>query len=318
MGTILKTKDLTKKYDNRVVVDNLNISIEEGEIFGLLGPNGAGKTTSVKVLTTMMKPSSGKIRINSVDTQDDTVKARSMIGVVQQHYAMDMDISVRENIICRAVLHKIPMKEAKERMAELCDAIGLTPYLDKKGNELSGGWKRKTAIVCALMHDPKILLFDEPTTGLDPLMRDSFMQIVKEEHGKGKTIIMSSHMFDELEEYSDRVGLIVNGKIIDIADLDEIRNTSFRIYKVEFKKEEEFKKFLCNSKANIIREQTQYNQVTVRIDMNDLSSFMKEVGTYNIRYIREVKYNLESYFEEHLGLFEEKAGNGNVDKQTII
>ena len=135
---------------------------------------------------------------------------------------------------------------------------------------------------------------------------------------KQKTIIMSSHMFDELEEYSDRVGLIVNGKIIDIADLDEIRNTSFRIYKVEFKKEEEFKKFLCNSKANIIREQTQYNQVTVRIDMNDLSSFMKEVGTYDIRYIREVKYNLESYFEEHLGLFEEKAGNGNVDKQTII
>ena len=163
---VIEGKGLVLRYGEFTAVNGIDVEVREGEIFGLLGPNGAGKTTSVKVLTTMMKPTSGNIVINSVDTKDDVNKARSMIGVVQQHFAMDMDISVRENIISRAVLHKIPIKVAKERMMELCDAIGLTPYLDKKGNQLSGGWKRKTAIVCALMHDPRILFLDEPTTGL--------------------------------------------------------------------------------------------------------------------------------------------------------
>jgi ABC-2 type transport system ATP-binding protein len=169
-----------------------------------------------------MKPSSGKIRINSVDTQDDTVKARSMIGVVQQHYAMDMDISVRENIICKAVLHKIPMKEAKERMTELCDAIGLTPYLDRKGNELSGGWKRKTAIVCALMHDPKILFLDEPTTGLDTQSRHMLWDIVRIFNKRGATIFLTTHYMDEAEALCDRISIINKGKIIDTGSPSEL------------------------------------------------------------------------------------------------
>ena len=135
---IIESENLVLRYGDFTAVNGINVEVHEGEIFGLLGPNGAGKTTSVKVLTTMMRPTSGKIRICSVDTSDDVTAARSMIGVVQQHFAMDMDISVRENIISRAVLHKIPLKVAKVRMMELCEAIGLTPYLDKKGNELSG------------------------------------------------------------------------------------------------------------------------------------------------------------------------------------
>ena len=219
---VIEAEGLVIRYGDFTAVDSIDLQVREGEIFGLLGPNGAGKTTSVKVLTTMMKPSSGKIRINSVDTQDDTVKARSMIGVVQQHYAMDMDISVRENIICRAVLHKIPMKEAKERMTELCDAIGLTPYLDKKGNELSGGWKRKTAIVCALMHDPKILFLDEPTTGLDTQSRHMLWDIVRIFNKRGATIFLTTHYMDEAEALCDRISIINKGKIIDTGSPSEL------------------------------------------------------------------------------------------------
>ncbi|MBO4552114.1 MAG: ABC transporter ATP-binding protein [Candidatus Methanomethylophilaceae archaeon] len=219
---VIEAKGLVIRYGDFTAVDGIDLNVREGEIFGLLGPNGAGKTTSVKVLTTMKKATSGDIIINSVDVKDDTVKARSMIGVVQQHYAMDMDISVRENIISRAVLHKIPLKVAKERMMELCDAIGLTPYLEKKGNELSGGWKRKTAIVCALMHDPKILFLDEPTTGLDTQSRHMLWDIVRILNKRGTTIFLTTHYMDEAEALCDRISIINKGKIIDTGSPSEL------------------------------------------------------------------------------------------------
>ena len=219
---VIEAKGLVIRYGDFTAVDGIDLNVREGEIFGLLGPNGAGKTTSVKVLTTMKKATSGDIIINSVDVKDDTVKARSMIGVVQQHYAMDMDISVRENIISRAVLHKIPLKVAKERMMELCDAIGLTPYLEKKGNELSGGWKRKTAIVCALMHDPKILFLDEPTTGLDTQSRHMLWDIVRILNKRETTIFLTTHYMDEAEALCDRISIINKGKIIDTGSPSEL------------------------------------------------------------------------------------------------
>ena len=222
MKNVIEARNIIFRYGDFTAVDGIDVDVREGEIFGLLGPNGAGKTTSVKVLTTMMRPSSGEITIDSVDIKDDLVKARSMIGVVQQHFAMDMDISVRENIISRAVLHKIPLKIAKTRMMELCDAIGLTPYLDKKGNELSGGWKRKTAIVCALMHDPKILFLDEPTTGLDTQSRHMLWDIVRIFNKRGATIFLTTHYMDEAEALCDRISIMNKGKIIQTGTPSEL------------------------------------------------------------------------------------------------
>lgn len=219
---VIECEGMVLRYGDFTAVNGIDIEVHEGEIFGLLGPNGAGKTTSVKVLTTMMRPTSGKIIINSVDTKDDVNKARSMIGVVQQHFAMDMDISVRENIISKAVLHKIPLNVAKARMMELCDAIGLTPYLERKGNELSGGWKRKTAIVCALMHDPKILFLDEPTTGLDTQSRHMLWDIVRIFNKRGATIFLTTHYMDEAEALCDRISIINKGEIIDTGSPKEL------------------------------------------------------------------------------------------------
>ncbi|MBQ6547904.1 MAG: ABC transporter ATP-binding protein [Candidatus Methanomethylophilaceae archaeon] len=239
---VIEAKGLVIRFGDFTSVDGIDLNVREGEIFGLLGPNGAGKTTSVKVLTTMKKATSGDIIINSVDVKDDTVKARSMIGVVQQHYAMDMDISVRENIISRAVLHKIPLKVAKERMMELCDAIGLTPYLEKKGNELSGGWKRKTAIVCALMHDPKILFLDEPTTGLDTQSRHMLWDIVRILNKRGTTIFLTTHYMDEAEALCDRISIINKGKIIDTGSPSELCQ-SIGKFTVEYDAEDGTRKY---------------------------------------------------------------------------
>ena len=149
--TVIEAEGITVKFGDFTAVDNIDIHVKEGEIYGFLGPNGAGKTTTVKVLTTMRKPTAGKVTIGGFHAESEPAKAREMIGVVQQHIALDKDISVRENIICRALLHKIPRNEIETRKNELCDAIGLTPYLDKIANNLSGGWKRKVAILCALM-----------------------------------------------------------------------------------------------------------------------------------------------------------------------
>lgn len=222
MNNVIEARGITVKFGDFTAVNGIDLDVREGEIFGLLGPNGAGKTTTVKILTTMRKPNSGKIIIESNDVNDDLERARSMIGVVQQNFAMDMDITVRENIISRAVLHKIPIKEAKARMGELCEAIGLTPFLDRKGNQLSGGWKRKTAIVCALMHNPKILFLDEPTTGLDTQSRHMLWDIVRILNKRGTTIFLTTHYMDEAEALCDRISIVHKGNIVDTGSPKEL------------------------------------------------------------------------------------------------
>ena len=210
---IIEAEGLTVRFGDFTAVDNIDVSIIKGEVYGFLGPNGAGKTTTTKVLTTMMKPTSGSIRIGGHPTDTETREARELVGVVQQHFALDKDISVRENIVCRAVLHKVPRDELEKRMKELCDVIGLTPYMNKKVQNLSGGWKRKLAIVCALMHSPEILFLDEPTAGLDTQSRHMLWDIVRVMNKRGTTIFITTHYMDEAEALCDRVSIISRGVI---------------------------------------------------------------------------------------------------------
>lgn len=210
---IIEAEDITVRFGDFTAVDNISVQVIKGEIYGFLGPNGAGKTTTTKVLTTMMKPTSGRISIGGHETVREIREARKLVGVVQQHFALDKDISVRENIISRAVLHKVPKAELRKRMEELCDVIGLTPYLDKKVQNLSGGWKRKLAIVCALMHSPEILFLDEPTAGLDTQSRHMLWDIVRVMNRRGTTIFITTHYMDEAEALCDRVSIIDHGVI---------------------------------------------------------------------------------------------------------
>ena len=286
---IIEGKDIVLRYGDFTAVNGIDIEVHEGEIFGLLGPNGAGKTTSVKVLTTMMRPTSGKIFIYSVDTQEDVTKVRSMIGVVQQHFAMDMDISVRENIISRAVLHKIPLKVAKTRMMELCEAIGLTPYLEKKGNELSGGWKRKTAIVCALMHDPKILFLDEPTTGLDTQSRHMLWDIVRIFNKRGATIFLTTHYMDEAEALCDRISIINKGNIISTGTPDELCD-SIGKFTVEYDSDEGIRKYAFfhdrESARKFYDNNVEKNPAIRSTHLEDV--FLEKTGRLDVRSIEGV------------------------------
>lgn len=212
---VIEAENITVRYGDFTAVNDISVSIEKGEIYGFLGPNGAGKTTTTKVLTTMMKPSAGTVTIGGHSSSANAREARQLVGVVQQHVAVDKDISVRENIICRAMLHKVPRKEIETRMKELCDVIGLTPYMDRTVQELSGGWKRKLAIVCALMHNPSILFLDEPTAGLDTQSRHMLWDIIHVLNKRGTTIFLTTHYMDEAEALCDRVSIITHGVIHD-------------------------------------------------------------------------------------------------------
>ena len=160
---------------------------------------------------------------------------------------------------------------------------------------MSKGMNQKSAIVASVMHDPEILILDEPTTGLDPLMRDRFLELIEKEKEKGKTILISSHLYEELERVCDRVALIDEGKIINITSMDEIKNRSCVDLKVEFNNSKDYKKFK-KTKFNIIRIQEQFNQVTVRIEKDDTQSLFKELENYDVKFFSEVKYTLEKHF----------------------
>ena len=180
---------------------------------------------------------------------------------------------------------------------ELIERLQLDPRANLK--RMSKGMKQKTALVAALMNDAPIIILDEPTTGLDPLMRVTFLDIIKEEHKKGKTIFMSSHMFEELETTCDRVALINDGHIIDVVNMDNIRNRPIKDFKIEFKSPEDYKHFL-KEKYTITRKQKQYNQVTISINAKDTGELLKTLKNYDVKFISEIPYTLEKHFKKVL------------------
>lgn len=206
--------ELVIKYGDFVAVDGISLDIQTKGIYGFLGPNGAGKTTTMRALTTLLKPTSGSITIQGLDAIKDMQEIRKRIGMVQQYISLDKEISVRENIICHALLHKVPRKEILSRMKELSLMLGLEKYMDKLILDLSGGWRRRTAIACALMHRPKILFLDEPTAGLDTQSRHILWDIVRDLRDSGTMVFLTTHYMDEAEALCDHIAIIDGGKII--------------------------------------------------------------------------------------------------------
>lgn len=300
----IEIKHLTKDYGNSKGIFDISLRIQKGEMFGYVGNNGAGKTTTFRHILGFSKPDSGTVKVKGLDSWKKSSEIMRYIGYVPGDIAFPDLRSGIDVIKSQAELLNLKdLSYANKLIKKL--------QLDIRGNPrtMSKGMKQKLAIVLALMNNPEILILDEPTTGLDPLMRDTFMEIIEEEHKKGKTIMISSHMFEELETTCDRVGLIMNGKLIDIADMDKIKNVKFKLYKIAFLNKEDFDRFR-NQNFEITREQPEYNQVTVKIEENKVRELFIELNKYKLEYFTEVKYNLEKYFKE---IFKRELG-GNYDK----
>lgn len=223
--TIVSVRGLVKRFGDLAAVGGVDLDIRRGEIFGFLGPNGAGKTTTIRLITMLSTPTEGVVEIegNAVSSLSDPVKER--IGIVQQHISLDRDVTVLENIRYHAVLHRIPRAEADRRISELVSIMGLGPYLDRLVVNLSGGWKRRVAIVCAMVHDPSILFLDEPTAGLDTQSRHMLWELIRGLNKRGKTVFITTHYMDEAEELCDRVAIIDHGRIVRSGTPDELRDS---------------------------------------------------------------------------------------------
>lgn len=229
MSNIIEVRDLVVKFGDFTAVDGISFDVKEGEIFGFLGPNGAGKTTSIRTITTIQKYVSGSVKIDGHDIKTDYLEARKLIGIAQQHISLDTELTVRQNLKHHAIMHKIPSKDIDRIIDEKASILGLEDYMDRKVMNLSGGWKRKTAIVCAIIHQPKILLLDEPTAGLDTRSRHMLWELVRKLNMGGTTIFLTTHYIEEAESLCNRVAVIDHGKLIALGTVDELRDRIGRI-----------------------------------------------------------------------------------------
>lgn len=208
---MIELKNLTKRYDQFLAVDHLNLTIQTGEFFGLLGPNGAGKTTTIGMLSTLLLPTEGEILLDGEPLTRKNDRLKKKLSVVTQEYSMRQDMTMDEIMEYQGRLYYMPLKKIRERTEELLDFCGLIDYRRRTVRKLSGGMKRKLMVCRALLTEPEILLLDEPTAGMDALARRQMWNLLKKLNQQNLTILLTTHYMEEAETLCDRVGFMCNG-----------------------------------------------------------------------------------------------------------
>ncbi|MGB9764787.1 MAG: ATP-binding cassette domain-containing protein [Candidatus Saccharicenans sp.] len=221
---IIETNSLTRYFGQIVAVDNLNLTVEEGEIFGLIGPNGAGKTTTIKMLTTLLPPTSGRASIAGFDIRHQSAQVRKVIGYVPQLISADSTLSGYENLLIFAKLYDLPQSEREKRVRGALHFMGLDEVADKLVKNYSGGMIRRLEIAQSMLHRPRLLFLDEPTVGLDPAARRAVWEHIMDLRNQfGTTIFLTTHLMDEADELCTRVAIMHLGKVAAIGSPAELK-----------------------------------------------------------------------------------------------
>jgi len=241
---IIETENLTKFYGRNRGIMDVNIRVKEGEIFGFVGPNGAGKTTTIRLLLGLIFPTRGKAKIFGKDVMIEGKKIREIIGYVPGEVNFYPEAHIEDFLNFSASFYR---DVDRKYLARLCQDLSLD--VKKKFRELSLGNKKKVAIVQALMHKPKLLILDEPTSSLDPLMQKTLFEILLDEKKKGTTIFFSSHVLSEVERLCDRVAMIKDGKIIKILDIEELKNSYLKVVRLQTEEREKLMSIFKDSKV---------------------------------------------------------------------
>ena len=227
----IQVQNLSKSYADQKAVDNISFSIEKGEIVGFLGPNGAGKSTLMKILTGFITDFEGEALINEQNVRIFPIETKKQIGYLPEHNPLYADMYVKEYLAFHASIYKI----SKQRIQEIIDEVGLQSHASKKIKELSKGYRQRVGLAAALLHNPDVLILDEPTTGLDPNQLVEIRNLIKKA-GKQKTVLFSTHIMQEVEAVCDRVIIINNGKIVTDQYLKELQASATQVIAVEFDK----------------------------------------------------------------------------------
>jgi ABC-2 type transport system ATP-binding protein len=211
----IEVQELTKRFGDFTAVDAITFDVRAGEIFGLLGPNGAGKSTLIRMLTTLLKPTSGSAVVGGFDVVERADDVRRAIGVIPQAMTTDLELSATENLLIFTKLYGVPRHRRRPLIAELLDAVELSKWADAPVKNLSGGMRRRVEIARGLVHEPRILFLDEPTTGLDPVSRTAVWEMLKRlKEGRDLTVLLTTHYMDEADKLCERVAIVDHGKLM--------------------------------------------------------------------------------------------------------
>lgn len=225
----IKVSNITKEYGAQKALNNVSFTINKGEIVGFLGPNGAGKSTMMKILTTYLVSSEGQAIVNDFNVSDEKMNVQKSVGYLPEHNPLYLDMYVREYLQFNAEIYKIPKTEVEN----VIQRTGLTPEAHKKIDQLSKGYRQRVGLACALLHDPEVLILDEPTTGLDPKQLIEIRQLIKNV-GAQKTVLLSTHIMQEVEAICDRVIIINKGEIVLDKKLSDLKKDKQQVVEVEF------------------------------------------------------------------------------------
>ncbi|MDR0812928.1 MAG: ATP-binding cassette domain-containing protein [Oscillospiraceae bacterium] len=293
MNDIINLQGLTKDFGQKRGIFDVKLQIRQGEVFGLVGINGSGKSTIMRHLMGFLHPDKGRASIAGKDCWKSAAGIKRKVGYIPGEIAFP---DVRSGLDFLRLQAEYMGVRSMTYANELIEQLNLDPTAKLK--RMSKGMKQKTAIVNAFMCDSDILLLDEPTTGLDPLMQKSFTEIIRQEKKKGKTIFMSSHMFDEMESTCDRVAFLKDGHIVHVVDMKTILgNEQSKEYKIEFNNAEDYRAILARP-FDFLRKQDEYNQVVIRVLDTDINKLFGVLSTTDVRFISHKPYTLEACFKE--------------------
>ncbi len=287
---MIQVNNICKDYGNGCGVFDLNFRVNQGEILGFLGPNGAGKTTTIRLLMGFLKPTQGSLSICGMDCFRQQDQIQKEVGYLPgEIHCMDEMSGIQ---FIRFIADMKRMKNF-DKMEYLIEYFAL----DKNQiiRKMSKGMKQKVAIICAFMHDPKILILDEPTSGLDPLMQNKFVSLLLKEKQNGKTILMSSHMFEEVEKTCDRVVIIKEGRSMALTSIEEVVNSQKKTYEISFYEASEAHSF-CT-----LMDGEQVSNTHVQVQVQNVDALIAQLRDYRIKDITRIQQSLEQLFLEYYG-----------------
>lgn len=296
--SVIEVNHLTKDYGFGRGVFDVSFKIEKGEVFGFLGPNGAGKSTTIRHLMGFSKPEAGETKIFDKETFERYDEILNKVGYIPGEIALPAGLTGHEFLKMMQDLQGI---HNDERLKEMCNLFELSnEVLSGDTKRMSLGVKRKLAIVSAFMSDPEVLILDEPTSGLDPVMQEVFINFIKKEKERGKTILLSSHIFSEVDATCDRIAIIKDGKIVSEFIANDLKHNNTKFYKIEFLNKEDFERFVkenSNSKIlSIEKQKPNTNMVLICTKDENINDVVEILSHYQTKEFSNIKETLEDYF----------------------
>lgn len=291
--SVIEIEHLTKDFGSGRGVFDVSFKVEKGEVYGFLGPNGAGKSTTIRHIMGFTKPAQGKIRVNGLDAWKNSAKIQKQVGYLPGEIALPENLTGTQFIKMMADLRGMTDMSQTNYLINKFE-------LEAAGSlkRMSLGMKRKLAVVTAFMHDPEILILDEPTSGLDPIMQQIFVDFIKEEKSRGKTILLSSHIFSEVDATCDKISMIKDGHLISSFVADELRHNEEKTFKIEFMEASDLAHFKAslNEKIKLVVDRSSQNQLIIAFTDRSINEFIRLIAQVQVKFCSEIKFTLEDYF----------------------